>query len=281
LGNPGQLRAPWRILLFLGVAAASALILGALVPILVRAAGGAGVVGPFPITLPASMLIAHGVMLRWIDPRGWDFVGLDRAAFRPSRVAFGLGLGAIAIAAPTGALLLARQFEIQPSIPGSWLAATAQTTVYLIPAALWEELLFRGYLFAVVREAIGWKWALIATAFLFGLVHVRNSGADPEAITIIVIAGLFLGAILLATRSLYATWAAHFAWNWVMACGFHVSVSGNPFGRPDYQLVPTGPSWLTGGPWGPEGGVGAAVGLFIGVFYVYGRYLKSPEQQSR
>jgi hypothetical protein len=52
-----------------------------------------------------------------------------------------------------------------------------------------------------------------------------------------------------------------------MAAVLHVPVSGLPFATPGYRAVITGPDWLTGGSWGPEGGVlaafvlgGAAVG---------------------
>ena len=67
--------------------------------------------------------------------------------------------------------------------------------------------------------------------------------------------------------SLYAAWAAHAAWNWIMAVPFHASVSGISFDAPDYRTVSHGPAWATGGGWGPEGGVAAAVGMLAGLFY--------------
>jgi membrane protease YdiL (CAAX protease family) len=272
----GGLRAPWRILFFLAVTYVTAFLLTSLIPLAIQA--GIPVFPPqmaiYPVILPLSLLIAHHVSLRWIDRRGWDFIAADGEAFRPKALAFGTVLGTLPIAIPTLVLLMAGQFALRPTADESWLAATLKTSLFLLPAALWEELLFRGYPFAVIREAMGWKWALLVTSFAFGLVHIQNGGAGAQNITIVIVAGFLIGLILLVTKSFYAAWAAHFAWNWIMACGFHVSVSGNPFERPDYELVPIGPDWLTGGPWGPEGGLGAGVGLFAAVFYVYGRYLK-------
>ncbi|HET6761738.1 MAG TPA: hypothetical protein VFH13_06535, partial [Gemmatimonadaceae bacterium] len=89
-----------------------------------------------------------------------------------------------------------------------------------------------------------------------------------------------LGVILLTTQSLYAAGAAHFAWNWVMAVALHIQVSGLASENPDYRTVETGPDWLTGGPWGPEGGVAAVAAMFIGIFYLYGRYLRRMESQA-
>ena len=43
------------------------------------------------------------------------------------------------------------------------------------------------------------------------------------------------------------------------------------FDRPDYRVTDTGPDWATGGTWGPEGGVFAAAGLVIAMWYVFRR----------
>jgi uncharacterized protein len=96
----------------------------------------------------------------------------------------------------------------------------------------------------------------------------------------VTVAGFFLGMVLLATRSLYAAGAAHFAWNWVMAGGLHVAVSGLASPDPDYRTIETGPDWLKGGAWGHEGGVAAVVTMFIAIFYLYGRYLRRMESRA-
>ena len=119
--------------------------------------------------------------------------------------------------------------------------------------------------------------ALVVTSIVFGLLHLGNPGADAESILAVVVAGFFLGAILLATRSLYAAGAAHFAWNWVMAGALHIAVSGIALRDVDYRTVETGPDWLTGGPWGPEGGLAAVALMFVAIFYLYGRYLRGME----
>jgi hypothetical protein len=46
-----------------------------------------------------------------------------------------------------------------------------------------------------------------------------------------------------------------------MAALFHASVSGYPFESPYYRYVDSGPDWATGGEWGPEGGIPAALGM--------------------
>ena len=140
----------------------------------------------------------------------------------------------------------------------------------LLPAALWEELLFRGYLWRAVADGAG-EWAAVAgTSVLFGLVHLSNAGATARSTALVTLAGLFLGAVLLRTASLYAAWAAHWAWNWTMAALLHVPVSGIGFPAPDYRVVDAGPDWATGGAWGPEGGAAAAAAMVGGMFLLLG-----------
>lgn len=219
-----------------------------------------------------AVLVATFVSLRWVDGAGWDFVLMGRRSAQPSLLTSGFLIGMIAIGVPCVLLLLTNELRVVPAASGSWTVAAAQMALFLIPAAAAEELLMRGYIFSVLRESIGWKNTLIATSIVFGLLHLRNPGADPETITAVIIAGFFLGTILLVTESLYAAWMAHFAWNWTMAAGLHTSVSGLGVNAPNYHVIDNGPDWLTGGSWGPEGGLAAAVGMFVFLFYLHARY---------
>lgn len=219
-----------------------------------------------------AVLAATFVSLRWVDGLDWSFVRLDRPARDVTLLGRGLVMGMIAIGVPCVVLLVSHELSVVPAASGSWYVAAAQMALFLIPAALAEELLMRGYIFSVLRETIGWKNTLIATSIAFGLLHLRNPGANPETIVVVIIAGFFLGTILLVTESLYAAWMAHFAWNFTMAAGLHTSVSGLGVTAPNYHVVDSGPAWLTGGSWGPEGGVAAALGMFALLFYMYGRY---------
>jgi hypothetical protein len=82
---------------------------------------------------------------------------------------------------------------------------------------------------------------------------------------------VFLATVRLALKSLWAAWMAHLAWNWTMAVVLHAAVSGLEFQAPVYKAVTSGPAWLSGGEWGPEGGLVAALGLMGGLTYFYTR----------
>ena len=229
-------------------------------------------------SLPVGVLIATAISLFWIDRASWTYVGLGRPAARPRLLTQGFLLGGLAIGVPSLLLLMMGELRVVPEIRGSWVGAAGLTFASLLPAALGEELLLRGYIFAVLREAIGWRWTLIATSIAFGLLHVSNPGADAESVVLVMLAGFFLGSVLLATGSLYAAVMVHFGWNWVMAAALHTPVSGIAIIAPDYRVVDAGPDWLTGGTWGPEGGLAAALSMFVAVIYLYARYLRRMEQ---
>jgi membrane protease YdiL (CAAX protease family) len=200
-----------------------------------------------------ALLIATWISLRWIDGLRWDFVRLDARAARPELLTSGALIGALAIGVPSVLLLVTNELRVVPAPAGSWGAMALQSALLLLPAAFFEELALRGYIFSVLRETIGWKWALIATSVVFGLLHTSNPGADPEAILIVVIAGFFLGTIVIVTDSLYAAWMAHFAWNWTMAAGLHTAVSGLGLPTPNYRSWTTVPTGSRAGRGAPKG----------------------------
>lgn len=277
VGSDGRPRPPWRILLFLLLSTAcTVVVVISLKPVLQsleRLTGIAGTSEAYGITI--ALLLAHFVALRTFDKRPWSFVLLHKEATRPRvLVAAGL-LGAAPIGIVSLLLLGVGLLAVLPSPDGPWLKVALQTLVLLLPAALYEELLSRGYLFATIREWLGSHAAVMVTSVGFGLLHLFNPNVSTLSIVLVTLAGFYLAAVLLATQSLYAAWIAHFAWNWVMAALLHVPVSGLPLSRPDYQIVDAGPDWITGGPWGPEGGAAAGLGMLGGLAYLYWRARRS------
>ncbi|HSJ65160.1 MAG TPA: CPBP family intramembrane glutamic endopeptidase [Gemmatimonadaceae bacterium] len=263
-GTGGRLRAPWRLVGF-------ALVAGLVLPVAMTALGLARpstAVGSMTVFSGAAVLAlaaAHFVMVRVVDDLPWRAVWLDAAAAGPRPLGWGMAVGAAAIAVPGAALLSAGWLELvgAPGTAGDAVRYGVLMLAVLLPAAVWEELLFRGYLLRVLRDAIGAWPAVLITGAAFGVAHVGNLASAPLlALVLVTLAGVLLGWIVLARRSLYAAIAAHLAWNAVLVAGLHTEVSGAQLGAPPaYRVVDAGPDWATGGPWGPEGGLAAGAGL--------------------
>lgn len=266
----GTLRAPWRLAGFLLLTVAFLLLFGGVIAVVARRPPSPG---ESTWMLLAALAASHVVMLRGIDRLPWSTVGLDRAAASPRLLCLGLLLGALAIGAPSAVLLGVGLLDAQP-MPGgagAWWSFAVRMALFLLPAALWEELVFRGYPFAVLRRGIGAPGALLVTSVLFGAAHAQNQPGSVLPLVLVTLAGVFLGVILLVTRSLWAAWMAHFSWNFVMAALLHTEVSGIPFAPPGYRVTDAGPDWLTGGSWGPEGGVPAGLGMIAVLAYLFAR----------
>ena len=218
-----------------------------------------------------ALLLAHWMTLRSFDRRPADFVSLQKDATRPKLLGYALLLGGVPIAVASLLLLSLGLLDVRPMPDGPWLVFALQFMLLLLPAAFYEELLSRGYIFATLKEWLGVSWSVLLTSLGFGLLHYQNPGATVGSLAIVTLAGIYLAVVLLLTRSLYAAWIAHFAWNWVMAALLHVPVSGLPLDQPDYAIVDDGPDWLTGGAWGPEGGAAGAAGMLGALGYLYWR----------
>jgi len=219
----------------------------------------------------AAALGATAIMVRSIDKRPWADVGLSRDAASPRRLLVGWCIGAAAITGACAVLALTGLLRFVPTGGSGWIGAAVRITVVLVPSALAEELICRGYLLTVVRDRVGVRWAVLLTSLMFGLLHLSNPGATAESVALVTLAGIFLAAVRVVLESLYAAWMAHLAWNWVMAVPLHAAVSGVRFEAPEYQAVTTQPAWVSGGAWGPEGGLMAGLGMISGLAYLYTR----------
>ena len=269
----GRARAPWRIVLFLLLWVACMVVVTiALHPLrepLERAVGLTGTADSVAGVI--ALLLAHWMTLRTFDQRPTGFVWLHREAAEPQRVGRGFLLGGLPIGLVSLALLGTGLLDLVSAPDGSWLGSAVRIALVLLPAAFYEELLVRGYIFATLIEWLGRFWAILLTSVVFGLLHWWNPGATAGSLASVALAGFYLAVVVLVTQSLYAAWIAHFAWNWVMAAVLHVPVSGLALPQPDYMLVDSGPDWLTGGAWGPEGGAAGAAGMIGGLGYLYWR----------
>lgn len=217
-------------------------------------------------------LAATAIMLRSIDRRPWADVGLARTAVRLRAMLVGWWVGAGANLLTCLVLLGVGLLHFVPAAAGedgSWLGAALRVSVVLVPAALAEEVVCRGYLLMVIRDCVGTRAAVVITSLMFGALHIPNPGATPASVLAVVLAGLLLATVRIRFDSLYAAWMTHLAWNWVMAVPFHALVSGIRFEAPGYRSLAVGPAWLSGGEWGPEGGVIAAIGMSLGLGYFY------------
>lgn len=177
----------------------------------------------------------------------------------------GLGLllgGGAAALALVGAVLLADSHWSRDSGGLSdYLMQVLKTFVVLAPAALSEEVMFRGVPLVLMAAAVGRGTALVLIAGLvFALFHTLNPGITPLGLGNIALAGIFLGVAFYAPGGLWTAFGAHLGWNSMLAA-LDAPVSGLPFDIPFLDYCAGDPVWLSGGRFGPEGGLMATVAI--------------------
>ena len=136
-------------------------------------------------------------------------------------------------------------------------------------AALAEEVAFRGYPFQRLIEAIGPTAATFFISILFGLIHWNNPGATGASTLVTILSGWLLALAYLRTRALWVAWGFHFAWNAAMGVLFGLPVSGITNFSPVIASNTIGPSWITGGDYGPEGSAICAIVMLVLLVVLY------------
>lgn len=209
---------------------------------------------------------------RFFERRGLAAVGLNGAFAKRFARGYGLGLGFLAIV--VAIIWLAGGYRIEAG--GSLAIASLVPVIWLLAGFIiqgsTEELMFRGWLMGLIASRHGIWLAIAINSVLFGLVHGGNIAWSQELVfglVNIVLVGVFLSLYAAKEGSLWGVCGWHAAWNWLLASGFGLPVSGQ-----DVLVTPViidladtsdAAWWLTGGAFGPEASVVTSLVLTAGV----------------
>ena len=134
--------------------------------------------------------------------------------------------------------------------------------------SLAEEVVFRGYPFRCLIEAIGPVGATFGMSLLFGLARALQNGTTRTGIFIAMLSGVVFSIAWLRTHGLWLGWGMHFAWTASMGVLFGLPVHGMLDYSTLIQTTTTGRASLTGGEYGPEGAILTSLALLIGLIAV-------------
>jgi membrane protease YdiL (CAAX protease family) len=266
----GRLRNGWWVLVFLLIQTTCFTGFQVVAPILKRHGVQAGV-------WVEGMLALFTLLATWICCH-WRGESLAAVGLAPGRrwlreAAWGTLIG--------GGLMLVGAGLLWAAGGVTWVLDPARSLHRLgigflgfLLVALFEEGLFRGFLFQRLLEGLGVWPTQILMALLFALVHWGNPGMHGAtrvwATADIALAALFLGLAYLRTRSLALPIGIHLGWNWFQGdvLGFGVSGTGGQQGW--IQPVFHGkPEWVTGGAFGLEASVFGVVAVVLALFLLW------------
>jgi|SRR5579863_1436861 len=225
--GPRELRAGWRLLLFVGI-------LAALIPLgnLVARA----IVGDADdVTLELAkkivniaVFIVASLGMGKLEGRTLSDYGLPwRQAFR-TRFWQGALIGPGGMSVLLGIMLALGWFQVTGVAlhgAGVWKWAAAYLVAFTI-VGLEEEFRFRGYLLSTLSSGIGFWTSAVLISALFGASHLSNSGETWLGAANARLGGLVFAGLLKISGSLWLPIGMHAGWDWTQSYFYGVPDSG-------------------------------------------------------
>jgi hypothetical protein len=158
---------------------------------------------------------------------------------------------------------IARRESLGGPNAGAW--AVAMTGLRQLgaftPQSAAEEIFLRGFALAHLRRGLGNVAAVLLTGTLFGVLHLANPNSSWIAAVNISLVGVFLGALVVRTGSIWMAIGLHIAWNWFEGFFYGHPVSGIFPGTALLTRAAADASLWTGGNFGPEASLPTAIVL--------------------
>ena len=141
--------------------------------------------------------------------------------------------------------------------------------ISLLLAALASEVAFRGFLFKRLIDATGPATATILLSLIYALIASLGPNGTSLSFVVTVVAGVLFSMAYLRTHALWLGWGMHFAWMAATAVLFGLPVSGVASYSSVVQTDTSGPVFLTGGVFGPDGALFTVIVFAVAMAFVY------------
>ncbi len=132
-----------------------------------------------------------------------------------------------------------------------------------------EEVVVRGWMMPVLSRYYKVPIAIIVSSLFFSFLHMGNPNVSDLALVNLVLYGVFAALYAINDGGLWGIFAQHSVWNWFMGNVLGLPVSGMIIGNAsiiETKLI--GPDFITGGSFGPEGGILVMIIELIGIVYL-------------
>ncbi|HEV7227187.1 type II CAAX endopeptidase family protein [Brevundimonas sp.] len=242
--------------------------------------GAQGLMAVLLVSFIAWML-AVAAWIAFVERRNAGTIGLTRGG---GAAGFSRGLvgGLVMASAVVACIWWAGAYEpgaLFPALqsPGALVAIAGLFVSFIVQASI-EEIIFRGWLTSAITRRMNLIWAVVLSSLLFTLLHSSRENTWIVTVNILLFAS-FLSAWSIYSNNIWGAMGWHAGWNWLLATGFEVPVTGLDAGVPALavSLVPAGPGFLTGGEQGPEGSVICTLFLVCGIIFFAWRIARKPK----
>lgn len=259
LFGPRGLRAGWRVVLFVVVLLAWALVIGKVWHAVMPAPSHATQMWPHSAIIGESALVVILILtlgvLSLLDGTSTSAYGLPASGIISKRFFAGVLGGFLGL---TLVLVLMRIFHgyyfgvVTGNVAFEARFAVEWAVAFLL-VGFAEEVLLRSYLLFSLARGLGFWIAAVITSVIFALAHVHNPGETPLGIGAVFIVGMLFCFFVRRTGDLWFPIGFHAAWDWAESYFYGVPDSGTVSAGTLLHPSFSGATWLSGGSAGPEG----------------------------
>jgi uncharacterized protein len=202
------------------------------------------------------LLLAAGVMTL-IEKRSFTDYGMPLQEAFGKRFWQGVPLGFIMLSLLLLLIDALHGFSIDGVGVGGTTAFSLAILYFIgfILVGLFEEFSFRGYMQSTLSSGIGFWPAAIILSFVFGAVHLGNTGEAKIGALMAGCFGLVAAFALRRTGNIWLPIGMHASWDWGETYFYGTPDSGILAQGHFLNSSFHGADWLTGGTVGPEGSV--------------------------
>lgn len=119
-----------------------------------------------------------------------------------------------------------------------------------------EEIAIRGWLIPTLGVRYNPLAAVLLTGGVFGILHLLGNGATILSFINLTLSGFFFAMYAISAGNIWGVCGLHLSWNLAQGNIFGLNISGEPSANNSLFITNnTGADLLTGGDFGPEGGI--------------------------
>lgn len=212
--------------------------------------------------------IGGGILLfKILYKKSLGYVGLVRDSWLKWTV-YGLALGITSIGVIFLTLMFFGQIHVFEVNTNKLFSIGLLVELISISfTAFSEEYIFRGFIMTALKSTRN-KWIVFCTSpFIFSLIHLLNPGVTLLSFVNTLLGGLLFSYMFVKAGTLWFPVGFHIAWNFMQGDILGMNVSGNV--QASVVSSQMGKKWLlTGGNYGPEGGILVTIVLLLGFVFV-------------
>lgn len=220
-------------------------------------------------------LLAVLAWVRWVERRPLTTIGLVGPT--PLTIFLrGVAIGVATIALVVLAIWAAGGMQaVGPGMawqsPISLMHVGLLLLSFTVQASI-EEIIFRGWLLSELARKANIAVAVLLVSLVFSFLHYSPHQA-PLIMLGTFLFSLFACAWALKTGNIWGVMGWHTGWNWLLAVGFELPVTGIDAHLPALlvALRPHGSDALTGGAQGPEGSFLCSAFFIVAITWLGGR----------